>query len=154
VVPPYNYEQTYRKFYKIVPPSARLAVQYTGAEIVSNIGRSRVGVRSIPRSAACTRRESEHRDCALACERTHFRRDAGQRRYQRVHINQRHCGGNIRLHGLGTNRDQVPDGKPVGVKHRATNTSRAQELLGWEPKLSLSEDLAETIDWYVDQKDQ
>jgi UDP-glucose 4-epimerase len=44
--------------------------------------------------------------------------------------------------------------KPVGVKHRATDTSRAQELLGWEPKWSLSEGLAETIDWYVDHKDQ
>lgn len=44
--------------------------------------------------------------------------------------------------------------KPVGVRHRAANTSRAEELLGWEPQYSLEEGLAETIDWYVDNRDE
>ncbi len=44
--------------------------------------------------------------------------------------------------------------KPVGVKHRAADTARAEELLGWEPKWTLSEGIAETIDWYIEQKDR
>lgn len=44
--------------------------------------------------------------------------------------------------------------KPVGVKHRAADTSRAEDLLGWEPEWTLSEGIAETIDWYVEQKNQ
>jgi UDP-glucose 4-epimerase len=44
--------------------------------------------------------------------------------------------------------------KPVGVKHRAADTARAEDLLGWKPERSLSEGLTETIDWYVEQKDR
>lgn len=44
--------------------------------------------------------------------------------------------------------------KPVGVRHRAADTSRAEELLGWEPAYSLEEGLAETIDWYVSENDK
>jgi nucleoside-diphosphate-sugar epimerase len=44
--------------------------------------------------------------------------------------------------------------KPVGVRHRAADTTRAEELLGWEPEYSLEEGLAETIDWYVDNRDR
>ena len=44
--------------------------------------------------------------------------------------------------------------KPVGVKHRAADTTRAEELLGWEPEWSLSDGLAETIDWYTETKDR
>jgi len=39
--------------------------------------------------------------------------------------------------------------KPVGVLSRALDISRAKELLGWEPKVSLEEGLYKTIDWYV-----
>jgi UDP-glucose 4-epimerase len=43
--------------------------------------------------------------------------------------------------------------KPVGVRHRAADTSRAEELLGWEPEYSLADGLAETIDWYTANRD-
>jgi UDP-glucose 4-epimerase len=39
--------------------------------------------------------------------------------------------------------------KPVGVRHRAADTTRAEELLGWEPTYTVEEGLAETIDWYT-----
>jgi len=39
--------------------------------------------------------------------------------------------------------------KPIGVVSRALDISRARELLGWEPKVSLREGLKRTIDWYV-----
>jgi nucleoside-diphosphate-sugar epimerase len=38
---------------------------------------------------------------------------------------------------------------PVGVLSRALDISRARTLLGWEPRVSLSEGLSRTIDWYV-----
>lgn len=44
--------------------------------------------------------------------------------------------------------------KPVGVRHRAADTTRARDLLGWEPTYSLSEGLAETIDWYTSHRDR
>ena len=44
--------------------------------------------------------------------------------------------------------------KPVGVKHRAADTTRAEELLGWEPEYTLEDGLAETIDWYIDSRDR
>jgi len=44
--------------------------------------------------------------------------------------------------------------KPVGVRHRAADTTRAEELLGWEPEYSLEDGLAETIDWYVEHRDK
>lgn len=44
--------------------------------------------------------------------------------------------------------------KPVGVRHRAADTSRAAELLGWEPEYSLEEGLEATVDWYTDSKDR
>ena len=43
--------------------------------------------------------------------------------------------------------------KPVGVRHRAADTTRAEELLGWSPEYSLEEGLAETIDWYKTNRD-
>lgn len=39
--------------------------------------------------------------------------------------------------------------KPVGVMSRALDISRARELLGWKPKVSLEEGLKRTIEWYV-----
>ncbi len=44
--------------------------------------------------------------------------------------------------------------KPVGVRHRAADTTRAEELLGWTPDYSLEDGLAETIDWYTANRDQ
>jgi UDP-glucose 4-epimerase len=49
--------------------------------------------------------------------------------------------------------DRMTD-KPVGVKHRAADTTRAEELLGWEPEYTLAEGLAETVDWYVETHDR
>jgi len=49
--------------------------------------------------------------------------------------------------------DHMTD-KPVGVRHRAADTSRAEDLLGWEPQYSLAEGLAETIDWYTDSHEE
>ena len=49
--------------------------------------------------------------------------------------------------------DHMTD-KPVGVRHRAADTTRAEELLGWEPEYSLEDGLAETIDWYTANRDQ
>jgi len=44
--------------------------------------------------------------------------------------------------------------KPEGVRHRAADTTRAKELLGWEPEYSLEDGLAETIDWYTEHRDR
>ncbi len=44
--------------------------------------------------------------------------------------------------------------KPVGVRHRAADTTRAEELLGWKPEYSLQDGMAETIDWYVENRDK
>lgn len=44
--------------------------------------------------------------------------------------------------------------KPEGVRHRAADTTRAEELLGWEPEYTLNQGLAETIDWYSSNRDR
>jgi UDP-glucose 4-epimerase len=44
--------------------------------------------------------------------------------------------------------------KPVGVKHRAADTTRAEELLGWEPEYTLAEGIERTVDWYTDSHDR
>lgn len=44
--------------------------------------------------------------------------------------------------------------KPVGVRHRAADTTRAEELLGWTPEYPLEEGLARTVDWYVETRDR
>jgi len=49
--------------------------------------------------------------------------------------------------------DRTTD-KPVGVRHRAADTTRAEELLGWSPQYSFEDGLAETIDWYVANRDR
>jgi len=38
---------------------------------------------------------------------------------------------------------------PVGAFSRALDNSRANELLGWQPRFSLKEGLGKTIDWYL-----
>jgi len=42
--------------------------------------------------------------------------------------------------------------KPIGVLSRALDISRARQLLGWEPKVTLEEGLKRTIDWYLKVK--
>lgn len=44
--------------------------------------------------------------------------------------------------------------KPVGVRHRAADTTRAEELLGWEPEYTVEEGIKNTLDWYVDNRDE
>ena len=44
--------------------------------------------------------------------------------------------------------------KPVGVRHRAADTTRAEELLGWEPKYTLEDGIAKTIDWYTQNRNE
>ncbi|QKY22019.1 NAD-dependent epimerase/dehydratase family protein (plasmid) [Halolamina sp. CBA1230] len=43
--------------------------------------------------------------------------------------------------------------KPQGVRHRAADTSRAEELLGWEPQYTVEEGIKNTLDWYVENRD-
>ena len=44
--------------------------------------------------------------------------------------------------------------KPMGVRHRAADTSRAEELLGWEPEYTVEEGIENTLDWYVDNRSE
>jgi len=44
--------------------------------------------------------------------------------------------------------------KPVGVRHRAADTTRAEELLGWEPEYTVEEGIKNTLDWYVENRDR
>jgi UDP-glucose 4-epimerase len=44
--------------------------------------------------------------------------------------------------------------KPVGVRHRAADTKRAEELLGWEPQYTVEEGIKNTLDWYVENSDR
>ncbi|GAB3330210.1 SDR family oxidoreductase [Haloplanus salinarum] len=44
--------------------------------------------------------------------------------------------------------------KPEGVRHRAADTTRAEELLGWEPQYTVEEGIKNTLDWYVENRDQ
>ena len=44
--------------------------------------------------------------------------------------------------------------KPVGVRHRAADTTRAADHLGWQPEYTLREGVAETVDWYTDARDR
>jgi UDP-glucose 4-epimerase len=42
--------------------------------------------------------------------------------------------------------------KPQGVRHRAADTTRANDLLGWEPEYTVEEGIERTLDWYVDAR--
>ena len=44
--------------------------------------------------------------------------------------------------------------KPQGVRHRAADTTRAEELLGWEPEYTVEEGIKNTLDWYVENRDR
>jgi len=39
--------------------------------------------------------------------------------------------------------------KPIGVLSRGLDITRAKQLLGWKPKVSLEEGLRKTIEWYI-----
>jgi GDP-L-fucose synthase len=43
--------------------------------------------------------------------------------------------------------------KPMGDKKRLMSISRARNLLGWEPKISLEEGVKDTMEWYKDNKE-
>ncbi len=49
--------------------------------------------------------------------------------------------------------DHMTD-KPVGVRHRAADTTKAKEVLGWEPRYTLQEGIDNTLDWYVNNRDK
>lgn len=57
---------------------------------------------------------------------------------------------------LGWRPDEIEyrTDKPVGVRHRAADTTRAEELLDWEPSRSLREGIERTVDWYADERDR
>jgi UDP-glucose 4-epimerase len=44
--------------------------------------------------------------------------------------------------------------KPVGVRHRAADTSRAEAQLGWQPQYTLEDGVADTVTWYLNNRDQ
>lgn len=44
--------------------------------------------------------------------------------------------------------------EPAGVRHRAADTTRAEELLGREPEHTLEEGIDATLDWYVEGRDR
>jgi UDP-glucose 4-epimerase len=50
---------------------------------------------------------------------------------------------------IGRNLD-----KPVGVRHRAADTTRTEELLGWTPDVSFEEGIEQTVKWYQEEYDQ
>jgi nucleoside-diphosphate-sugar epimerase len=41
-----------------------------------------------------------------------------------------------------------PD-KPVGIRNRVSDCTKAREELGWKPEVTFEQGLVETIDWYV-----
>jgi UDP-glucose 4-epimerase len=51
-----------------------------------------------------------------------------------------------------TEVDYMTD-KPVGVRHRAADTSRAEELLGWTPRYMLNQGIKNALDWYLANRD-
>ncbi|MFC4437782.1 MULTISPECIES: NAD-dependent epimerase/dehydratase family protein [Natrialbaceae] len=44
--------------------------------------------------------------------------------------------------------------KPVGVRHRAADSTRANELLDWEPEYDLSDGIERTVDWYRENRER
>ena len=47
----------------------------------------------------------------------------------------------------------LPD-QPVGVLHRAADTSLARERLGWQPEYSFEQGLEATARWYIENRDR
>lgn len=44
--------------------------------------------------------------------------------------------------------------KPVGVRHRAADTTRAEALLEWEPQYTLQDGIDATLEWYVNNREK
>jgi UDP-glucose 4-epimerase len=44
--------------------------------------------------------------------------------------------------------------KPQGVRHRAADTTRAENLLGWEPEYTVEEGIKNTLEWYTEERDK
>jgi UDP-glucose 4-epimerase len=44
--------------------------------------------------------------------------------------------------------------KPVGVRHRAADTTRVEEVLGWSPEYTLEEGIKATLEWYTSTRDR
>jgi UDP-glucose 4-epimerase len=42
--------------------------------------------------------------------------------------------------------------KPVGVRHRAANTERAEDLFDWEQQYTLENGIDRTIEWYLNRR--
>jgi Nucleoside-diphosphate-sugar epimerases len=57
---------------------------------------------------------------------------------------------------LGWNPDEINymTDKPQGVRHRAADTTRAEELLGWEPQYTVEEGIKNTLDWYLESRNR
>jgi UDP-glucose 4-epimerase len=57
---------------------------------------------------------------------------------------------------LGWEPDEIDyqTDKPQGVRHRAADTTRAEELLGWEPEYTVEEGIRLTLDWYLEARDK
>lgn len=47
----------------------------------------------------------------------------------------------------------LPD-KPVGIRNRVSDCTKARTELGWNPTVSFTEGLKDTIDWYVSTHDE
>ncbi len=47
----------------------------------------------------------------------------------------------------------LPD-KPVGIRNRVSDCTKAREELGWNPTVSFEEGLKDTIEWYVSTHDE
>ena len=61
----------------------------------------------------------------------------------------------IRLCGKeGTIKPVHVEARPGEVQRLVANASKAQELLGWEPKYKLEDGLREFIDWYKNYKSE
>jgi len=58
----------------------------------------------------------------------------------------------LELTGYKPNTILFDTKKPIGVLSRALDISRARQLLGWEPKITLEEGLKRTSDWYIKVK--
>lgn len=59
------------------------------------------------------------------------------------------------LKRMGRNpRIELHPEMPTGPLNRVAENSLAKKLLGWEPKMMFAEGLQNTIDWYVDSRDE
>lgn len=67
------------------------------------------------------------------------------RRYKIIEVVNMIC----KIIGWQPSRFKFDTSKPVGALSRALDNTRANELLGWQPRFSIEEGLRETIQWYM-----